>query len=259
MEGEHARAQSSTHAQSSNALPSAPDPSSHSSEVKEKSGRLKGLIGLAPAIKAAFEDKAGAAELAAQLALAIPSVRYLLDSKADAFAIGHSLDASIGFGVETGGEIVYIRATDTKPARLRVNELSGRSAILGVSGGKCAFVRCFYGDRDTIAMSNTRKELRVGALFAGVGFFSVTADDIANYSRVLFKIHHGTARGWTNSLGTWRIGPPIISNFSANTTTSQPSMSIDLTKEQEALIEKALDGAPDRSVLRKLALSKPAA
>src|SRR5205814_463465 len=126
-----------------------------------------------------------------------------VDRRADAIAIGYSGEAIAGIGASIGTEIEYIRAKDDSPARIRVNDLEGQVGRLSIGAGTRAFVRCEYGDPDTIARATVRNGGELGLLVASAGLFKgfVEGEDVA------------PVKGWTAALGVGGgLGIPILSD-----------------------------------------------
>jgi hypothetical protein len=215
--------------------------------IKEAKAGVEEVLAIGRSLSTAPEDAHDPAKLTERFLAALPKVRPLVDAKADAISIGYLGELGAGLMVAKGTEVLYIRAKDDQPARMRVSHVSGAFGRIQAGGGARAYFRCMYGDANAIAKTTERNGAEVGLVVASVGFFRGEAPD-----------GQGVVRGWTGALGAGAgVGIPLLSDSAAFRLNEEPVATVALTAEQAQAIEQALadpkSAAPDRSWLRNVA------
>ncbi len=181
--------------------------------------------------------------LAMRFQSALEPLAQQLDREAQAVAIGYLGRRGIGVAEVMGTEIFYLRPDGPVRAQLRVNTISGRVARLAMGASTGAYVACLYGPRDALSRPTQRRGGDVGVMVASIGFFRATAAGE--------RVAHGWMVGVNAGLG---LGIPILSDLVAFEFNEQLQGGFALSKARSDAIEAIIQGAPDRSGRRQMAM-----
>lgn len=161
---------------------------------------------------------------------ALPMVRVSVDPKADAVAVGMLKEVGAGAYGASGTELFYHRGA----RELRVHELDGFAARVGLGGTARAFVRNAYGSPEALEASDRWTGVEVGLICAHLACLSGSTAD-----------GQPGAKSWTSTVSLGSNVVPITSDQALLDVERKTVQRIPLSEAQVAQIEGALSKAPE--------------